>query len=74
MRYHIDIDIKVRVCMCIYMYVCVHYICATVLRGNAVQSFATIKQLSQDDNNTDNEQQYFCGHFRKKETEKDNRI
>ena len=57
MRYHIDIDTKVRVCMCIYVCVCVHYICATVLRGNAVQPFATIKQLSQDDNNTDNEQQ-----------------
>lgn len=60
--------------MYIYVCGCVCTLCATVLRGNAIQSFATIKQLSQDDNNTDNEQQYFYGRFRKKETEKDSRI
>lgn len=40
----------------IYIYIVdtkVRVVCATVLRSNATQSFATIKQLSQDDNNTD---------------------
>ena len=74
MRYHIDIDTKVRVCMCVYVCVCTLYMCNGAPRCNAVQSFATIKQLSQDDNNTDNEQQYFCGRFHKKETEKGSRI
>jgi len=61
---------KVRgVCVCVCVCAraracaCVSYMCNGALRGNAVQSFATIKQLSQDDNNIDNNNNIFMDTF-----------